>query len=53
MLVPSIDLGAQLETNIALSANHLLAVEFRRKSLERWLDDTTTKTENKVESRFL
>ena len=40
-------------TYVALSADHLVAVELGGKSLERWLDDTTTETENKVESRFL
>jgi hypothetical protein len=41
------------KTYVALSADHLLAVELRGKGLERWLDDTTTETENKVESRLL
>ena len=40
-------------TYIALSADHLVTVEFGGESLERWLDDTTTEPENKVESRFL
>jgi hypothetical protein len=40
-------------TYVALSADHLLAVELGGESLERWLDDTTTETENKVECRFL
>jgi hypothetical protein len=40
-------------TYVALSADHLIAVELGGKSLERWLNDTTTKTENKVESGFL
>jgi hypothetical protein len=37
-------------TYIALSADHLVAVELRSEGLERGLDDTTTKTENQVES---
>jgi len=41
------------KTGVALSADHLVAVEFGGESLERWLDDATTKTENKMESRFL
>lgn len=40
-------------TYVALSADHLIAVEFGGESLERWLNDTTTKTEDKVKSRFL
>jgi len=38
---------------VALSADHLVAVKLRSKGLERWLDNTTTKTENKMEGRFL
>ena len=35
---------------VALPADHLVAVELRGKGLERWLDETTTETENKMES---
>ncbi len=34
----------EVKAYIALSADHLLAVELRSKRLQRWLDDTTTKT---------
>jgi hypothetical protein len=37
-------------TYVALSADHLVAVEFGSESLKRWLDDTTTETENEMES---
>jgi len=37
------------ETSIALSADHLLAVEFAGKSLEGRFDKSTTKTENKMQ----
>jgi hypothetical protein len=36
-------------TYVALSADHLVAVEFGGEGLERGLDDTTTETENQVE----
>ncbi len=42
--------GEEEDAYIALSADHLLAVEFGGKSFERWFDDTTTKTEDKVKS---
>jgi len=45
--------GTRWETGVALSADHLLAVELGGKRLERWLNDTTTKTENQVKSRLL
>ena len=48
-----VSLGTGWEAGVALSADHLLAVELGGKGLERWLDDTTTETENKVESRLL
>ena len=38
---------------VALSADHLVAVELGCKGLKRWLDDTTTETENQMKSRFL
>jgi hypothetical protein len=38
---------------IALSADHLVAVVLGGKGLERGLNDTTTKTEDQVEGRFL
>jgi hypothetical protein len=41
------------KTYIALAANHLVAVEFAGKSLERRLDDTTAEAEDEVESRLL
>jgi len=41
------------ETGIALSADHLVTIELGGKSLERWLDNTTTETEDEMESRFL
>lgn len=40
-------------TCITLAADHLLAVELGGEGLERGLDDTTTETEDQVESRFL
>ncbi len=40
-------------TYVALSADHLVAVELRSEGFKRRLDDTTTETENKMESRFL
>lgn len=42
-----------LRTYVALAADHLVAVELGGESLQRWLDNTTTETEDKVESRFL
>lgn len=45
--------GAGTATYVALSADHLVAVKLGGKGLERWLDDTTTETEHKVQSRFL
>lgn len=41
-------LGGLGETYVALSADHLVAVELGRKGLERWLYDTTPKTEDQV-----
>lgn len=40
-------------TYIALSADHLVAVVLGSQSLERWLNDTTTQTQDQVESRLL
>jgi len=40
-------------TYIALPADHLVAVVLGGKSLEGWLDDTATETEDEVESRLL
>jgi len=45
--------GTRGETGVALAADHLLAVVFGGKGFERWLDQTTTETEDQVESRFL
>jgi len=42
--------GTGWEASVALSADHLVAVELRGEGLKRRLDDTTTKTENQVES---
>lgn len=41
------------ETGVALSADHLVAVVLGGEGLERWLDDTTTETEDQVEGRLL
>ena len=49
-LVPRSNVTFPGITYVALSADHLVAVELGGESLERWLDDTTTETENKVES---
>ena len=46
-------LGTCGTTYVALSAYHLLAVELGGEGLERWLDNTTTETEHKVQGRFL
>jgi len=40
-------------TYVALAADHLLAVELGGKGLERWLNDTTTETEDEMESGLL
>jgi hypothetical protein len=45
--------GSGWETRVTLSADHLLAVVFGGKSLERGFDDTTSETEDQVEGRFL
>jgi hypothetical protein len=45
--------GTGWETGVALAANHLVAVELGGKSLEGWLNDTTTETEDQVESGLL
>ena len=44
---------SRLVAYVALSADHLVAVELGGKGLERGLDDATTKTENEMKSRFL
>ena len=41
------------KSGVALSANHLVAVVLSGQNLERWLNSTTTKTKNQVESRLL
>ncbi len=41
------------QTYIALAADHLVAVELACQSLQRGLNDTTTETEDEVESRLL
>lgn len=45
------DIG--LYTYVALAADHLVAVELGGKSLQGGLNDTTTQTENQVESGLL
>jgi len=45
--------GTRRETSVALAADHLVAVELGGKSLERRLNDTTTETEDQVESGLL
>jgi len=50
LLVRGMVVGVLGRTYVALSADHLVAVELGGEGLERWLDDTTTETENKVES---
>ena len=40
-------------TYIALATNHLIAVVLASQSLERWFNNTTTQTKNKMQSRFL
>jgi len=45
--------GTGRETGVALAADHLLAVVFGGEGLERWLNQTTTKTEDQVKSGFL
>ena len=41
------------QTGVALAADHLVAVVLGGKGLEGGLDDTTTETEDQVESRLL
>lgn len=43
----------EIVTYVALAADHLVAVELGGESLEGWLDDTTTETEDQVEGRLL
>jgi hypothetical protein len=45
--------GTRRETSVALAADHLVAVELGGQSLQGGLDDTTTETEDQVESGFL
>jgi len=42
--------GTRRETGVALSADHLLAVELGGEGFERGFDDTTTETENEMKS---
>jgi len=49
LLLPAVG-STGWETGIALSADHLLAVELGGKSLKRGFDDTTTETEDKMKS---
>ena len=43
-------LGRFGDTYVALSADHLVAIEFRGKGFEGGLNDAATKTEDKVKS---
>lgn len=52
LLVPGI-LGEGERTYVALSADHLVAVELGGEGLEGGLDDTTTETEDQMEGRLL
>lgn len=45
--------GARMQTSVALAANHFIAIVFLGQNAERWLDDTTTETEDQVECRLL
>jgi hypothetical protein len=45
--------GTWWETGVALAANHLVAVVLGGKGLERWLNDTTTETEDQMEGGLL
>jgi hypothetical protein len=45
--------GARMQTSVALTANHFVAVVFLGQNTQRWFNDTTTKTENQMESRLL
>ena len=45
--------GTWRKAGVALSADHLLAVVLGGEGLERWLNDTTTETEDQVEGRLL
>jgi hypothetical protein len=42
--------GLKLETYVALSADHLLAVELGSEGLEGWLNYTSTETKDQVKS---
>lgn len=41
--------GGEEDAYIAFSANHFVAVVFARESLERWLNDAASKTEDEME----
>jgi hypothetical protein len=45
--------GTRRKTSVADTADGLLAVVLGSKSLQRWLNDTTTETEDQVESGLL
>ena len=53
MLTSTWGMTTKRGTYVALSANHLVAVELGCKGLKRWLDDTTTKTEDEMKGGFL
>lgn len=42
-----------IKTYVALAADHLVAVELGGESLQRGLNDTTTETEDQVQSGLL
>jgi len=52
LLLAAID-GTGVQTDVALSADHLVAVVFLGKNAERGLNDTTTQAKNQVESGLL
>lgn len=44
--------GLLVQTSVALSANHLIAVVLHRQDAERRLNDTTTKSQNQMKGRL-
>lgn len=51
LLLPAVG-GTGMEPGVALAANHLIAVILLGQNTKGWFDDTTSKTENQVESGF-
>jgi len=45
--------GSWWKAGVALSADHFVAVVLGGEGLERWLNDTTTETEDQMEGRLL